>query len=194
MLPTDPCALPDEPESCGALFDMGEAILDVLTAALEPFDDPAICGDCTGITGYVAHGDPTIPFSDVRGALLTVHLQQYAATSTSMGRFNNAAMPGAALLTFEASWRIELRESCYPGPEVVADQPTFPSTELLHEVNRHLYAHGFTAYKALYAAWANKTLFPDATQCPDLRFGALLPISPQAYMAGWSWDVTGPVP
>lgn len=173
---------------------MGEAILDVIVAALGPFDDPAICGNCTGINGYVAHGDPTIPFSDVQGALATVHLQQFGATSTSQGVSNRSAIPGAAQLTFEASWRIEIREACYPGPEEEGDQPVFPTTTLLHEVNRHLYAHGYTAYKALFRAWKNGSLFPEARVCPELRFGALLPISPQAYMAGFSWDVSGPVP
>jgi len=173
---------------------MGEAILGVVMDSLAPFDDPDICGACAGLDGFVAHADPTLPFNMVTGAFVTVHLRQFGPTSTSQSGSARNAIPGAYPLDMEASWSIELREACYPGVEEVADQPVFPTAERLHEVNRHLTAHGYTAYTALYAAWRAGTLFPAATQCPNLRFGALTPIPPQAYMAGWTFDVTGEVP
>lgn len=195
MLPTDPCDVPTEPTDCTGLFSMGEAILETVLGALDPYDDPDICGACAGIDGFVAHGEPQLDFEAVNGAHVTVYLQQFGPTSTSAGVAARAANPAMVPLTMEASWRIEMREACYPGVQgETADDLTFPTAEQYHEVNRHLYAHGYSAYTAVLAAYRNGTLFPDAYQCPTLRFGMLLPIPPQAYIAGWSWDISGEVP
>lgn len=172
---------------------MGDAILSTILESLVPFDDETTCGPCAGLDGFVAHGDPALPFQMTQGAFVAVYLQQFGPTSTSAGGAARNATPGSYPITLEASWRIELREMCYPGPEG-EQQPIFPSAERLHETNRHLYAHGYTAYTSLVTAWRNGTLFPHAVQCPVLRFGSMLPIAPQAYSAGWTWDVSGEVP
>lgn len=174
---------------------MGDAILNAVLAALDPYDDPAICGECAGIDGFVAHGDPQLDFTTVKGAFVVVYLQQFGPTSGSSGVAARAANPTAFPLHFEASWRVEIREACYPGVQGdSSDNLSFPTAEQYHEVNRHVYAHGYAAYMAVNRAYRDGSLFPSARQCPTLRMGALLPIPPQAYIVGWSWDVTGEVP
>ncbi len=192
MIPQVQCDVPDQLGGC--LFPMGQAILDAVVAAIEPYDDPDTCGDCTGIEGLVSLGEPNIPIEQVRGAHVAVWLVGYQPTSTSQGGFDRATIPGAYPLTWQASWRIELREGCYPMP-VGEEQIQFPSPELLHAVNSHVYAHGEAAYKALFSDWYAGTLFDYAVDCrPELRFGSLTPLAPQVWIGGWTWDVTGEPP
>ena len=193
MLPDASCDTPPEPDSCTALFDMGDAILEVVLAALEPFNDPAVCGD-SELRGYVGLADPTIPFEDYFGGLVVVYLRQFGPTSKSQSDAARAANPQMVPLVMEASWQVEIREGPYPGLTNNGDEPVFPRIVEYHEANRHLHAHGYAAYRGLIGAYRAGTLFDDVTQCPVLRFGTLLPIAPQAYMAGWTWDVTGEVP
>jgi hypothetical protein len=180
LIPPVDCDEPEAPEGCTGLFEMGEVILDAGLAALAPYEVEGGCGG--SLDGYVSMGEPTPGCCDV----LAVHLLSY-----SPGALDLLANPGAQqnLYRWEAAWKIDLFEGCYPL-DVGVTQPVGIPLTTLHEWGRHSHAHGLAVFQAVWDAWVEGPLRP----CDQLLFGELVPIQPSGTCAGWSFTVTGDVP
>lgn len=182
-----PCGLPESPEGCGQLFDMAERFLVVVLDTLESFANAEECDGCDPLSGYISLGPPPIAPGRGEGAFIWLVSYNVRAERSQQG------LPGGRQATtiFDAQWRVELWESCYPTLGGT-DAPEWPSLEYLHEVHRHVYAHALSSYSAMWGAWTDPQdqMYPS---CDELRFGPLLPIEPQGGYAGFRWDVSGPI-
>lgn len=176
LLPIAECGdVPETPPGCADLFDLGEAILDAAWAALAPFA-PTIDSPCyPGVNTYVSLGRPPADMTD----LLAVWLVQLGPT----GRSLTQAARGAPFAVTEALWQIDLWETLYPSPTGDDDTIILPPPDLLHEVNRYLYAHAHAIYTGVLSSL---TELPCQTAIP----GALQPLEPQGGSAGWTFRVT----
>lgn len=188
LIPTTvDCDLPESPEVCNAIFAMGEAILSTALEALEPFQDLDGCED--GLDGFVSLGASNeAPFEC---NYVAVWLVDYGPTSGSLAIDGRAAHLYTPVL--DAHWRIEVWEGPYPMIQG-EEKPRPPERDLLHAVNRHVYAHGEAVYHALINADQAGTLFSYATQCARLHWGRMTPLSIIQNCGGWQFDVTGELP
>jgi hypothetical protein len=176
LLPIAECGeVVGPPPGCAELFDVAESILEAAWVALAPFI-PADDSPCyPGVSTYVSLGRPPADMHD----LLAVWLVQLGPT----GRSTTAATRGAPFAAVEAIWQIDLWEDAYPTATSNGDQFIVPSPDLLHEVNRYLYAHAHAIYTGVLA---NLTELPCQTAVP----GVLTPLEPQGGSAGWTFRVT----
>lgn len=179
-----PCDLPDVPNACGQLFDMGERFIAVVLDALDDFvtDD---CG-CENLQGIVSLGEPIVQIG--AGEMVAAHLVSWGPRMRNRPDNPSAARQSAR---FVAQWRIELWESCYPQIEGNTQPQPIP-LGFLHEIHRHIYAHAHTAWRAMWNAWADPAdeMYP---HCDELAFGDLRPLPPQGTYAGFTWDVAGQI-
>jgi len=182
LIPPIDCEDPDGPEGCTGLFEMGEIILNAGLAALEPFEVDGGCGG--SLDGYVSMSEPTPGCCDV----LAVHLLSYGADPID-GSFNPSSRKG--LYRWQAAWKIDLFEGCYPTDQG-ATQPAGIPLPHLHEWGRHSHAHGLAVLDAVWQEWV--TGDGDLSPCDQLIFGDLEPIPPSGTCAGWTFTVTGDVP
>lgn len=186
LLPDITCDDPDGPPRCNALFDLGEYLMLAGMEALEDFVVDESCGE--PIRGYVSMGDPRLAVEDVAcGALITPWLMDYGLTQSATSQMDRAAGRRTPV-SFSGRWRVEFREACYPLDQGTT-QPRPVPIDQLHEVHRHIYAHGTAVFHGVLSAYKAGTLYPDASSCPTLTFGRLTPVAPQGIVVGWHFDV-----
>jgi hypothetical protein len=188
LLPVDlECDLPEGSVGCNSLFLMGEAMLNAALEALDPFQTLEGCDE--GLDGFVSLGPSNeAPFEC---NYVCAWLVDYGITVGSSSIEARAA--GSYTPILDAHWRIEIWEGSYPmmrGEE----GPHPPPRDLLHAVNRHVYAHGEAVYHALINADLNGMLFDYAPACQKMRWGRLTPLPVLGNCGGWQFDVTGDVP
>lgn len=185
LLPDVACDDPTPPGSCEALFDLGEYLMLAGMEALEPF---VVDDDCDEpIRGYVSMADPRVAIEDVAcGALISPWLVRYGISPATKAVMDTSAT-GRVPFVYTATWRVEFREACYPLDRGV-DQPRPMPLDQLHEVHRHVYAHGAAVFHGVLSAYVSGMLYPTAT-CPRLSFTDLTPIAPTGVVVGWSFDV-----
>lgn len=185
LIPDVSCDEPDPPTSCTALFDLGEWIMLAALDALEPFEVDG-CGD--GAAGYVSMAEPRVAVEDLAGgALVSPWLVSYGfGPSTEREMLGNS---GRIAPVFTAVWRVEFREAEYPLDQGET-QPNPVPLDQLHEIHRHIYAHGLAVFSAVTGAYFAKTLVPDPFQCPRMSFTRMTPIAPSGIVVGWRFDVT----
>lgn len=177
LIPTVECGGTTEPpeDACVALFDTGEAILEAAWSGLEKYA-PQVGSPCfPGVERYVSLGAPPADTCDMLG----VHLLRYDLAGGNTER--TRALDRYAM-QYVSEWSVDLWERCYPSPQEVDGRVLLPPLDLLHDINRHLYAHGIDMYNAV------KTEF--ATPCENVVMGPLTPFAPLGQCAGWTFRVS----
>lgn len=186
LLPDVSCDDPAPPGSCEALFDLGEYLMLAGMEALEPFVVGDDCGE--PIRGYVSMSDPRVAIEDIAcGALISPWLVSYGISPSTTAAMNQSAS-GKVPFVYSAVWRVEFREACYPLDQGI-DQPRPMPLDQLHEVHRHIYAHGAAVFHGVLSAYTMNTLYPTSV-CPRLSFTPMTPIAPTGIVVGWRFDVT----
>lgn len=177
LIPAVDCSILEPPTDCTTLFDIGEAVAAAAMIGLEPFIPAADCDP--PIESYVSMEKPVaIPGQD----MLVVWLASFGpkAGGRPIGECSSGFWPD-----FEAEWRVELWEHCYPS---IDDLGRLPTPDELHRINAHLYAHGGGVYNAVLASWLNKSgVYPPKVQ--NMTFGPLTPILPDSKVTGWKFTV-----
>lgn len=185
LLPDVACDDPAPPGSCEALFDLGEYIMLAAMDALEPFVVDDDCGE--PIRGYVSMSDPRVAMEDIAcGALISPWLVSYGISPATTSAMNQSAT-GRVPFVYNAVWRVEFREACYPLDQGTT-QPRPMPLDQLHEVHRHIYAHGAAVFHGVLSAYTMNTLYPTSV-CPRLMFSPMTPIAPTGIVVGWLFDV-----
>lgn len=183
LIPDVTCADPEPPASCRYPFEVGEQVMLVAVDALEQFVIDGACEE--PIQAYVSLGEPRSMLDDFAcGALIDVWRVSHGFTpdtNSAMSRTRHVAP------AWRDVWRVELREGCYPMVEGTA-QPRPMPLDQLHEVHRHIYAHGDAIFAAVTGAYMAGTLI-DGT-CPLITFSDLVPIGPSGPLAGFRFDVS----
>ncbi len=186
LIPALNCDDPPDPGQCESLFLLGEYLMLAGMEALEPFVVDDDCGE--SIRGYVSMADPRVAMEDIAcGALISPWLVSYGISPSAKATMDSSAS-GRVPLVYTATWRFEFREACYPLDQGI-DQPRPMPLDQLHEVHRHIYAHGAAVFHGVLSAYLTGTLYPSAA-CPRLTFSNMTPIAPTGVVVGWTFDVT----
>lgn len=189
LLPQPGCDPAEWPPGCESLFLQGNYLLEAALTGLIGFLPPEGSPCPSDFEAFISLNQPSVDQCDV----LIAWLVSYAPTGSDTATQRRSASGQLFAPQWMATWQFELWEAAYPIPEG-SEQIRLPSTEDLHEVNRHIYAHGYAMYHAVTAATAAGTVYPDGVDCSRVIIGQLVPLGPQGGCAGWRFTVDAEVP
>jgi hypothetical protein len=191
LLPLTPGCEPLDPPDCNSLFEMGEYLLAAAYSGLIGYESPPDSPCAGGLDVIVSLGQPSVDMCDV----LIVWLVNYGPKPSDLSHAQRSVGNDLFAPQWTATWQFELWEASYPTIEVEGGtRVSLPSLGALHEINRHVYAHGVSMYHATLEANTDGSLWPDGARCDKQTFTNLTPLSPQGACAGWMFQSVGPIP
>lgn len=187
LLPQPGCNPPSRPEGCDWLYETAVEMLHWATMGLEPFQ-PTPDDGCERFHSYVSMSPPAGEAMDG----LSLHLVSFGPTSESTNQRNRVSgNPPGMPPVWEARWEFQLWESGYPQIDKSGEHWIYPDPKLLHEINRHVYAHGMAAYLKL-SRGIDRIMTGQGMKLPPqvdkVLIQPLAPLGPSGGSTGWRWQ------